>query len=94
MANKSIDERIEEIERKQAQLQAKAKLLKSKKTEQERKARTKRLIEVGAIIEKCLDMEFKTPEQRQKLLQLLTEEVSLRNGEISTWAKAMRNKLQ
>lgn len=58
MGNKSMEERIADIQRqrenikeKDAQLKAKEKELQAKINEKERKARTKRLIEVGAVVE-------------------------------------------
>lgn len=50
----TIDERIEKLQKKQAQLKAQEKKLKSVKSQKERKARTKRLIEIGASVESIL----------------------------------------
>lgn len=55
MANrKSIDEKLAELEEQKNQLKEKEKRLKAQQKEQERKARTKRLIEVGATVESVL----------------------------------------
>lgn len=55
MANrKSIDEKLAELEEQKNQLKEKEKRLRAQQKEQERKARTKRLIEVGATVESVL----------------------------------------
>ncbi|MBO6214677.1 MAG: relaxasome subunit MobC [Lachnospiraceae bacterium] len=91
MASKSIEERIDDLQKKQAQLKAQEKALKAKKSQAERKARTKRLIEVGAIIEKALDMEFDTPEKREKLLEILTKQRQTNNGTLTNWASYLKD---
>ena len=48
------DERIDELTKKQEQLEAQKKALIKKQNEEERKKRTKRLIELGGIIESVL----------------------------------------
>lgn len=49
MANrKSINEKLAKLEEQKNQLKEKEKRLKAQQKEQERKARTKRLIEIGA----------------------------------------------
>ncbi len=97
MATKSIEERIDDLQKKQAQLKAQEKALKAKKSQAERKARTKRLIEVGAILEKAMEMEFETQEDKDKLLRLLTEEKSDQSGStytIGSWLTRMFEKQQ
>ena len=54
MVQKSFDEKILEIEKKQAQLDAQKKSLKKKQSVEERKKRTRRLIELGGIVESVL----------------------------------------
>lgn len=51
---RSLDERILELQEKQKQLKAQEKSLKNKQSQSERKARTKRLIEIGAVVESVL----------------------------------------
>ncbi len=80
MATRSIDERIDELQKKQAQLKAQEKALKAKRSQAERKARTKRLIEVGAILEKAMMTEFTSQEDRDRLLRLLTDTHESQNG--------------
>ena len=46
---KSLDEQIKSLQERQAQLKAREDDLKARRRERERKARTKRLIEVGAM---------------------------------------------
>lgn len=93
MATKSIEERIDDLQKKQAQLKAQEKALKAKKSQAERKARTKRLIEVGAIIEKALEMEFDTPEKREKLLEILTKQRLTNSGTLTNWGSYLKELL-
>lgn len=51
---KSIDEKLAELEVQKNQLKEKEKRLKAQQKEQDRKARTKRLIEIGATVENVL----------------------------------------
>ncbi len=51
-ARKTTGERIAEIEKKEEQMKALKKQLKQKEAEENRKARTKRLIMIGAEVEK------------------------------------------
>ena len=55
MAQKSYDERIAEINKKQEQLKAQEKAIKKRQSEEERKKRTRRLIELGGIVEAVLN---------------------------------------
>ena len=52
----TIDERIEKLEEKKEQLNQQVKQLKARKSQEERKARTKRLIEIGAAVESVLNL--------------------------------------
>ncbi len=54
MAKRTFDERIEELVKKQEQLKAQERQLKKQQNTEERKRRTKRLIELGAIVESVL----------------------------------------
>lgn len=51
---KNIDEKINELKQKQEQLKAQEKKLMAQKRDAERKARTHRLIQIGAEIESIL----------------------------------------
>ena len=53
-SKKSYEERIAELQKKQDELKAQAKALKAKASAEERKARTKRLIEIGGAVEMVL----------------------------------------
>lgn len=55
---RSIDERIAELKEKQNQLKAQEKKLRAKKSTEERKIRTRHLIEVGGTIYSVLGREF------------------------------------
>lgn len=50
----SIEERIAILQKRQEQLKAQEKALKAKQAQAERKARTKRLIEIGGAVESVL----------------------------------------
>lgn len=54
---KSLDEQIKSLQERQAQLKAREDDLKARRRERERKARTKRLIEVGAMAESAAGFE-------------------------------------
>lgn len=57
-AKKSTKEKISELQEKQKQLKAQEQKLKAKLAQDERKKRTRHLIEVGAIVYKTLDRDF------------------------------------
>jgi len=57
MARKSDAEKLREIEEQMERMKAKKQQVQSRINEKERKARTKRLIEVGAIMEKYFDIQ-------------------------------------
>ena len=69
-------------------------MLKNKKAAEERKARTKRLIETGALIEKALEMELDAPERRAALLQALVRQRTGSNGGTYTWADSIRRQVE
>ena len=52
---RTTSERIAELEKRESQICAQKKLLQKKGAEENRKARTKRLIMIGAEVEKTLD---------------------------------------
>lgn len=63
----SIDERLEKLRKQKEELKAKEKKLLSQKASDERKKRTKRLIEVGAAVESVL----KQPIEKEDLPKLI-----------------------
>lgn len=73
MARKTIDERIEENIRKQEQLKARERDLKKRKSEEDRKRRTRRLIEIGGIAESVLGREF-NEEDKIRFLNFLKKQ--------------------
>lgn len=94
-SKKSIDERInaKDIEIQKAiekanQLQAQKKLLEKQKKEADRKARTKRLIEIGASVESVLGRDFRDGDNIRLMNFLKAQE---RNGKYFT--KAMDKEL-
>ena len=84
MAKRTYDERIEELMRKQEQLKAQERQLKKLQNVEERKKRTKRLIEMGAIIESVLGRPV-TDEYKERLRSFLRKQET--NG--SFFTKAM-----
>lgn len=94
MTKRTVDERIAALDEQAEVIKARKQKLLAQKKEQDRKARTHRLIETGAIVEKALGMEFNTPEMRQRLLDVLLQEVVDRNGNKTSWAQFIRSKLK
>ncbi|MCQ2492068.1 MAG: relaxasome subunit MobC [Lachnospiraceae bacterium] len=84
MARKTIDERIEENIRKQEQLKARERDLKKRKSEEDRKRRTRRLIEIGGIAESVLGREF-SEEDKIRFMNFLKKQET--NGKY--FSKAM-----
>lgn len=67
MARKTDEEKLQELNKKMEQLQNQKKALLARQKNEERKARTKRLIEIGAEIEAALGFSLDTPEARKAL---------------------------
>ena len=81
MAQKSYDEKLEEILKKKAQLEAQEKAIKKRKSEDER-----RLIELGGIVESVLGRDT-TEEDKIRFLNFLKKQEV--NGKF--FSKAMNN---
>jgi hypothetical protein len=64
---RTTSERIAELEKRESQICAQKKLLQKKEAEENRKARTKRLIMIGAEVEKILDQRSFGPFRGTKL---------------------------
>ncbi len=73
---KKMEERIAKLDAQQKQLKAKKKALKNRISQQNRKARTKRLIEKGAILEK---FQGKGADKKSSADDSLTALVQLQN---------------
>ncbi|MFT9601094.1 hypothetical protein [Mesobacillus sp.] len=73
MARKTDEERLQELEDKIKQIEEKKRLVKARLSQKERKARTKRLIEVGAVFEKYFGIEG--PEEAEKVARVLQKTV-------------------
>ncbi len=86
MAARSYDERMEEIHKKREQLKAQEKALKKKQADENRRKRTKRLIEFGGIVESVLGRET-TDDDKVRFLNFLNKQE--RNGKFFT--KAMND---
>lgn len=70
---KTPNEKLQELEKKIEQMQAQKKAIIAKEKKAERAARTRRLIQIGALSEKyfnCADIE---PEAYEKLISQLVE---------------------
>ncbi len=70
---KTNEEKLQELEKKMAQLQAQKKAIQQKQNKEERAARTRRLIENGAIAEKYLNCEKIEPANFENLLKQLVQ---------------------
>ena len=97
---KSLDEQIKSLQERQAQLKARENDLMARRRERERRARTKRLIEVGAMAESAAGFEGGDERAKERrtsdgmnwnqhdlVYEALSEEWGRRDGEISDlWA--------
>lgn len=83
MAMKSYDERIADLQKRQEQLKAQEKALKKRQSEEERRKRTRRLIELGGIVESVLERPT-TDEDKIRFLNFLERQES--NGKYFTRA--------
>lgn len=73
-------DQIKKLEEKKQQLEARIRQEKAKAKEAERKARTHRLIQVGAILEEAVGIVFETEEQRKALSEILNRKSSTGDG--------------
>lgn len=89
MATRSYEERLEELQKKQEQLKAQERALKKRQSEEERKKRTRRLIELGGIVESVLGRPT-TDDDKIRLQNFLKKQE--RNGGFFT--KAMNESVQ
>ena len=89
MATRTFEERLEELQRKQEQLKAQERELKKRQSETERKKRTRRLIELGGIVESVLGRHT-TDEDKIRLQNFLKKQE--RNGGYFT--KAMNETVE
>ena len=80
---KSYDERIADIQKRQEQLKAQEKALKKRQSEEMRKKRTRRLIELGGIVESVLGRETED-EDKMRFLNFLKKQEA--NGNYFTKA--------
>lgn len=79
MARKSEQERLLEVEQKIEQLRAQKQQLETRVKEKERKERTRRLIQVGAVFEKWWDVQ--TPEEAELLIKAInTDPDTIKDG--------------
>lgn len=83
MSAKTYDERIAGLQKRQEQLKAQERALKKRQSEEERKKRTRRLIELGGIIESVLERPT-TDEDKIRLLNFLKKQEA--NGKYFTRA--------
>lgn len=84
MLQRSYEERLAEIAKRQEQLKAQERDLKKRQSEEERKRRTRRLIELGGIVESVLGRPT-VDEDKERFLNFLKKQES--NG--GFFSKAM-----
>lgn len=82
----TLQERIEKLTKQQEQLKARKRQLLARAGQQERKARTRRLIQLGAVMEKALGIEL-DERGRELLLEQLTR---THHGEQGDYTRASR----
>lgn len=87
-SKKTYDERIAELQKRQEQLKAQERALKSRQSEEERKKRTRRLIELGGIVESVLGRPT-TDEDKERFLMFLRHQEQ--NGKYFSRTMNMRN---
>lgn len=83
MPTRSYEERIAELQKRRNQLKEQEKDLQRRAKEEERKKRTRRLIEIGATVESVLGREFNQADKVRLLSFLQMQE---RNGKYFTRA--------
>lgn len=77
MPRRNEAERLAELEKKMEQLKAKKQRLQAELNQKERKARTRELIQIGAIYQKYFDLEnVEHAEQLAKKLKKIWEELN------------------
>ncbi len=84
MSKRTFEERIEELKRRQEQLKEQERDIRRRASEEARKKRTRRLIEIGGIVQSVLGRELED-EDKERLLSFLTQQE--RNGKY--FSKAM-----
>lgn len=94
MSTETIENQIADLKKKQEQLKAREKALKAKLSAADRKARTKRLIEVGAVVEKALGIALDTPEKREAVLEVLTRTRRYSDGNHFTFAMVVKEAVE
>lgn len=73
------NERLKKIDEKMAQLKAQKQAIMNREKEKERKERTRRLIQNGALAEKYLNCENMQPEEFEMLLQKVVAVADIKN---------------
>lgn len=79
--------KLEKLKRREAQIKEQIKQEEAKYRAKERKARTKRLIENGAVMEKFFNTEFLTTEDRELIMRIMTENHTRKDNNTS-WTYA------
>lgn len=83
MSKRTFEERIEELKRKQEQLKEQERDIRRRASEEARKKRTRRLIEIGGIVQSVLGRELED-EDKERLIRFLNQQE--RNGKYFTRA--------
>lgn len=84
---RSLDERITELQEKQKQLREQEKRLKAKRSAEERKIRTRHLIEIGGAVYKVLEREYQDGD-----IERLIAFLNMQNQRGQYFNKAMNDK--
>lgn len=79
MSPRTGEERLNEIDTKMKQLAAQKQSIIKREQEKDRRERTRRLIQNGALAEKYLNSENTTPEEFENLLKQLIEVPQIQN---------------
>lgn len=77
------------LEQQVAETEEHLKKLKAKQRAEARAARTHRLVETGAVVEKALGIEFTEKGDREQLLRVLCKTRRRNDGSTWTWAEAI-----
>lgn len=77
------------LEQQVAETEEHLKKLKAKQRAEARAARTHRLVETGAVVEKALGIEFTEKGDREQLLRVLCKTRRRNDGSAWTWAEAI-----
>lgn len=88
------ESRLEQLKQREAKIKAQIKQEKAKMKALERRARNHRLIEVGAVLESDVGVNFTNKEDRQILHEVLTEKHTSSSGYTYTIAEMILSNIK